>query len=277
MSASRVVVLTGASDGIGAAAARALAARGHEVVVVGRSPERTARIADEIGAASHLVDLTHLSAVRELASALAEQHPRIDVLAHNAGGVFGRRRTVTADGHETTLQVNYLAPFLLTQLLLQRLRESSATVVSTASAGHVIGRIRLDDLDSARRYHPLRAYGSAKLAQILFTRELHRRYGDELSSAAFHPGNVATNFSSEQGSALRWMFRNPLSRRVMRSPAEGADTLVHLATARPDVDFPSGEYFADRRVARGSPRSRDPEMARDLWDRSLQILERQLR
>ena len=179
MPTRKVIVITGASDGIGAAAARALSARGHRIVLVGRSREKTQRIAQELEQEFHVADFAELEQVRALAHLLLERHPRIDVLANNAGGVFGRNRQLTIDGHEVTFQVNYLAPFLLTSLLMERLIESRASVINTSSvANRAYGRIDLANLNGQKRYSPVTAYGNAKLAQILFTRELHHRYAD---------------------------------------------------------------------------------------------------
>ena len=270
----KVVVITGASDGIGAAASRALASHGHRVVVVGRSPEKTARIARELGADSHVADFADLEAVRKLAAALEAAYPRIDVLANNAGGVFGGPRTLTRDGHEITFQVNYLAPFLLTHLLLDRLTSSRATVVNTSSSGNRLGRVDLDNLDGEKRYRAVAAYSTAKLAQILFAKELDRRYGDQgLASVAFNPGNISTNFARQPGSALGWIHKVPLADRLMlRSPEEGADTLVHLAEGTPGTDFPSGGYFVNRKVARANKQADDAGLAAALWERSVALV-----
>ena len=163
---ARTVVVTGASDGIGAEAARELAAAGDHVVVVGRSPAKTAALATELGTDHLVADFSRLDDVRVLADAPLAGCPRIDVLANNAGAIFAGTRSTTTDGHESTFQVNYLAPFLLTELLHDRLVESRATVVNTSSiAGGRFGRLDLDNLESTRGYSAARAYGSSKLAQ----------------------------------------------------------------------------------------------------------------
>ncbi|MGL4340392.1 MAG: SDR family NAD(P)-dependent oxidoreductase, partial [Rhodoglobus sp.] len=167
---TRTIIITGASDGIGAAAARAISATGDTVVLVGRSREKTEAIAHELGAEFFLADYTRLDEVRELAQKLLAAYPRIDVLANNAGGIMAARE-LTVDGFEKTLQVNHLAPFLLTSLLLPRLVESHATVIATASAGNAFGRIDTNDLQNQNKYSPAKAYANAKLATILFTRE----------------------------------------------------------------------------------------------------------
>ncbi|HUN38332.1 MAG TPA: SDR family NAD(P)-dependent oxidoreductase [Trebonia sp.] len=272
MDAGKVIVITGASDGIGAAAARSLARAGHQVVLVGRSPEKTKRIAAELEADSRVADFADLSAVRLLAADLQAKYPRIDVLANNAGGVPpARTRQVTVDGHEIAFQVNYLAPFLLTNLLLDRLTESRATVISTSSVGHRMVSIDLANLDSEKRYRGVNAYNHAKLALILFTRELDRRYRSRgLTSAAFNPGNIASNFAQQPGDANAWIARSPLFRRLIgASPETGADTLSFLAQGRPGTDFPSGEYFVKRKATRASKQSYDSSLAAQLWDRSV--------
>jgi len=272
---SKVIVITGASDGIGAAAARSLAQAGHQVVVVGRSPEKTNRIAAELRADSHVADFANLGAVRELAATLHAKYPRIDVLANNAGGVpSARSRQVTVDGHEMAFQVNYLASFLLTNLLLDRLTESRATVISTSSSGNRLGRVDLANLDSEKRYRGVNAYNNAKLAQILFTRELDRRYRSQgLASVAFNPGNIASSFAQQPGDANHWVTQTPriVRRLLLSSPEKGAGTLVFLAEGTAGADFPSGEYFVKRKVARAKKQAYDASLAAQLWDRSVSM------
>ncbi len=264
----RTIIITGASDGIGAAAARKLNADGEHVVIVGRSPAKTASIAAELGLDYFVADFARLDEVRTLAGELRERYPRIDVLANNAGGIMGTRE-LTVDGHEKTIQVNHLAPFLLTTLLIDRLSESSATVINTSSAANsVFGKFDLDDLDAERSYSPNRAYGNAKLANILFTRELHHRFHDQgISTAAFHPGVVATGFAAGSTSVMRVIYRTPLKRFLM-PPEQGADTLTWLATATPGTDWISGEYYEKRVVQKANPQSYDPALAAGLWARS---------
>ncbi|MDQ6740490.1 MAG: SDR family NAD(P)-dependent oxidoreductase [Actinomycetota bacterium] len=268
----RTIIITGASDGIGAAAARALAAAGDRVVVVGRSPEKTKAIAGDIGADYFLADFARLDQVRGLAKELLAKYPRIDVLANNAGGIMGRRE-LTVDGHEKTFQVNHLAPFLLTTLLMDVLVESGARVINTSSAANsFFGRLDIDDLDAERKYGTNRAYGNAKLANILFTKELNRRYGGRgLTTAAFHPGGVATNFSAASNSPMRFAYSG-ITRRFMLTPEQGADTLVWLATARPGTDWISGEYYAKRKVAKANKQASDAGLARELWERSEEMV-----
>ncbi|HLI02507.1 MAG TPA: SDR family NAD(P)-dependent oxidoreductase [Acidimicrobiales bacterium] len=265
-----VVVVTGASEGIGAAGARALAAQGHQVVPVGRSAEKTRAIAAEVGNEGHVADFADLARVRALAAALAERYPRIDVLVNNAGLIAGNQRTVTGDGHELTWQVNHLAPFLLTVSLHDQLVAAGGRVITTSSAAGAArgARVVLDDLDAERRYNALRAYQASKLANVLFTRELARRWGPQgVSAAAFHPGMVRTRWGHAGPASVRLAVRSPL-RRTMRSPEQGADTLVWLAIADPGTEWTSGGYYHDRKPARPSPLADDVKLAGELWARS---------
>ena len=272
---SRTIIITGASDGIGAVAARQLRQNGHEVVVIGRSPEKTKTVARDIKAQWFTADFARLSDVRQLAETLDQQFPRIDVLANNAGGVFGDRAK-TVDGFEKTIQINHLAPFLLTHLLMPKLNQSRATVIATSSsAARISGRLDIDDLNQDRNYSPIRAYGTAKLANILFTKELPRRFhGAGLSAAAFHPGNVATSFGSETTSWLmKFITSNPLTRATFVTPEKGARQLVWLAETTPGRDWVSGTFYEKQRPAKKvNPQALDDVLATELWDRSVQIL-----
>jgi NAD(P)-dependent dehydrogenase (short-subunit alcohol dehydrogenase family) len=267
----RIVVVTGASDGIGAAAARMLAHQGDNVVLVGRSPARTRAVAAEIGAEYHIADFTHLDQVRGLAAELQDRYPRIDVLINNAGLIAGARRAQSTDGHELTFQVNHLAPFLLTMLLRQRLVSARGRVITTSSrAGAArVARVVVDDLDMTDGYSAARAYRASKLANVLFTRELARRWGPlGVAAAAVHPGMVRSSFGRSGSAAVRLVaFYSPL-RLVMRSPERGADTLVWLSASVPGADWQSGGYFANRKPAAANPAADDPRLARELWERS---------
>jgi NAD(P)-dependent dehydrogenase (short-subunit alcohol dehydrogenase family) len=268
---ARTIVITGASDGIGASAARTLAKAGERIVVVGRSEEKTKAVAQEINADYFVSDFADLAQVRTLASALKEKYPRIDVLANNAGGIMGKRE-LTVDGHEKTFQVNHLAPFLLTTGLMDVLTASKATVINTSSAANGFGNLDINDLDAARKYSTNRAYGTAKLANILFTAELHYRYNAAgISTAAFHPGGVATNFAAESTSPFRFVYKSFL-KRLMLTPEQGADTLVWLATTKGGRDWVSGAYYAKRALAKANKQAYDAGLARQLWDRSEEMV-----
>jgi len=266
--AAKTIVITGASDGIGTAAARKLHADGHTVVVVGRSAQKTQAIAEELGAQYYLADFADLSQVRELADRLKADYPRIDVLANNAGGIFGARDK-TVDGFEKTLQVNHLAPFLLTNLLLETLLASEAVVINTSSiAARIFAKVDLDDLNNETKYSANKAYGDAKLENILFTKELHRRFHSRgLSAVAFHPGNVATNFASDTTSLMRFAYHSPLQRLTgMITPEKGAQNLVWLAEGAPGADWVSGEYYEKQKIAKTNEQAGDAELARRLWE-----------
>lgn len=264
----RTMVITGASSGVGRAAARALAQLGANVAVVGRNPDRTRQVADEIGAKAYLADFTDLGAVRALADDLLNDLPRIHVLANNAGGTFSTR-TPTKDGFDVTFQSNHLSPFLLTTLLLPRMIETakdspegSVRIVQTSSGGNLFGRVALDDLDNHRGpwMSGFRAYCTSKLENILFTRELARRLrGTDVSAYAFHPGFVASAFGG--GSAAV-----ELGQKLFAiTPEEGAEPLVRLAAAS-GIPAPSGNYF-DRLSAPGrtTAQANDARLAAELW------------
>jgi NAD(P)-dependent dehydrogenase (short-subunit alcohol dehydrogenase family) len=274
MTNAKTIVITGASDGIGAAAARRLHADGHHVVVVGRSPRKTEAVAREIDADHFVADFTRLGEVRKLAAELDAAYPRIDVLANNAGGVFGDR-TKTVDGFEQTFQINHLAPFLLTHLLLDKLTASRATVIQTASvAARTARKLDLDDLDHDRDFDTIRVYGAAKLANILFTKELHRRYHAQgIAAVAIHPGNVATSFGSATESRLmKFIVTNPLTRALLITPEKGADQLIWLAESEPGAGWEPGGYYIKRKPGKTNPQAYDAELARGLWDRSEQLI-----
>jgi NAD(P)-dependent dehydrogenase (short-subunit alcohol dehydrogenase family) len=270
----KTIIITGASDGIGAAAARQLHKDGNHVVVVGRSPRKTQAVAREIGAGYFLADFTRLGDVRKLAADLDRTYPRIDVLANNAGGIFGDRAK-TIDGFEQTFQINHLAPFLLTSLLLDKLVQSRATVIQTSSSGaRLFGKLAIDDLDHDRDFTPQLAYGTAKLENILFTKELHRRYHAQgISAAAFHPGAVATSFAADSDSFMKRIYSSRIGRAFMTTPDKGAGQMIWLAESVPGTDWVSGTYYEKRKPARrNNPQALDADLARQLWERSEQLL-----
>lgn len=269
---TKTILITGSSDGIGAAAARALHEQGHQVVIIGRSPGKTAAVAHSIGADHFVADFARLDDVRKLADSLRVTYPRIDVLANNAGGVFGDPAR-TVDGFEKTLQVNHLAPFLLTTLLMDTLIASQATVIQTSSiGGEQVRSFDPTDLNLEKNFTPIRAYGAAKLENILFTMELHRRYHAQgLSAASFYPGNVATNFGSETTSKLmKFLATNRITRSMLISPEKGADQLAWLATTTADTQWQSGGYYVKRKPKTARCATHDNAAA--LWQESERLL-----
>jgi retinol dehydrogenase 14 len=258
-----VVVVTGASSGIGAAAATALARRGAAVVCVGRDRRRLERIAAEIGGEALPADFASLDAVRDLAAELLRRHSRIDVLVNNAG-LVSRRRQLSADGYELTFAVNHLAPFLLTNLLLERLRASApARVITTSSGAHGGGRIDFGDLQGERSWSMMRAYANSKLANILFTRGLAMRVdAAEVTANCLHPGVVRTRLGRGAGrlGGLVWSVGGAF----FRSPSKGAETIVYLATS-PEGGEVTGGYWEDSRPAGTTAAAADAELADRLW------------
>ena len=266
----KVAVVTGASAGIGLEIARGRAAQGATVALVGRNRERTEAARAAVGAdAVFLADFAKLSDVRAVAAQLAAQYPRIDILVNNAGLALWRR-TVTADGFETTFAVNHLAPFLLTNLLLPNLRAApSARIVTVASSAHKRGRLDFDNLQRERGYLVYEAYAQSKLANIVFTRELARRIvGSGVTATCCHPGVVATHLW-EVHPLLR--LAAPLLGRFMLSATQGADTPLWLATA-PDMEGQTGGYYARRTFLEPAPAARDAAAAARLWDLSARLV-----
>lgn len=243
--------------------------------MVGRSPGKTAAVADELERQGHpddhreveryTVDFARLDDVRTLAATLAGRHPRIDVLANNAGASFPRR-TSTADGFETTFQVDHLAGYLLTRLLEQPLRVARARVVTTSSFMHRLGPLpRTVTADPPRPYSGMLAYSRAKTMNSLFTRELARRWAPDVVATCYTPGAVATSFGARSGGLSGLAWKLGLS-RTFRTPAQGADTLVWLATA--DDGWRNGGFHADRGTAPAMPWATDDRRARALWQLS---------
>ena len=275
--AQRTILITGASDGIGAAAARQLAPEGHRLLLVGRSAEKTARVADEVGAEHFVADFARLEDVRRLAAEIRSAVDHLDVLANNAGGIFGRH-TLTEDGNELTLQVNHLAPFLLTHLLLDLLQAGEGTVVNTSSsAARRLSRLAtVDDLGSAASFSANRAYGDAKLANMLFTRGLQARFGPVgIDSVAFDPGNVRTNFAAESSSILRFVYRTPLSRLILISPERGGSNLTFFVDGTPGTTWLPGRFYTQTTLAterETNPRVHDDALVDAVWRRSAELV-----
>jgi NAD(P)-dependent dehydrogenase (short-subunit alcohol dehydrogenase family) len=267
----RTILITGASDGIGAATARQLASAGNRLLLVGRSADKLAAVADPLGADSFVADFERLDDVRALAGWVREHTDRLDVLANNAGGVFAKR-VVTADGNERTMQVNHYAGFLLTNLLIDLLTQSNATVVNTSSVGaHAFGKLDMNDLDYARKYKTMKAYGDSKLANILFAKTLHSRYhADGLSAVSLHPGNIASNFGKETGNGMmKLIYKSPFA-RLLSTPEDGAANLIWAINGTPDVTWQSGAYYDEHRKLprRSNPQQDDRGMADALWTES---------
>lgn len=275
--AGKTVLVTGASGGIGRATALGLAVLGAHLAITGRDRRRTEGAAVEIRAAGggqvdlFVADLSVQSEVRRLAEEVLERIARIDVLVNNVSGYWNTRQ-VTCDGLERTFAVNHLAPFLLTTLLLDRLRQDApARVVTVSSNAHRMGRIDFDDLQAVHSYSGARAYNQSKLANVLFTYELARRLqATAVTANALHPGVVRTSFGADDPGRVQRLLV-PFLRPLMKSPRRGAATSIHLASA-PDLEHTTGRYFANSKPNKSSDRSYDEAVATQLWRVSADLI-----
>jgi NAD(P)-dependent dehydrogenase (short-subunit alcohol dehydrogenase family) len=270
------VLVTGATNGIGQAAALELARMGAEVLIVGRDSQRTQSTAENIrrtvpGARvdTFLADLSSLEQVRKLASEVRGRYDRLDVLLNNAGAAFTERR-VTADGLEMTFALNHLAYFLLTHLLMPLLEAApSARIVNVGSAAANVGKIHFDDLQGERGYNGARAYCQSKLANFFFTQELARRLKNtRITTFVMDPGPVASGFGAE-AKGLAGMVLKVL-RPFLRTPEKGSRTLVYLAS-EPGLESSSGDYFIDTKKRKPPRQTQDEAVARRLWEVSEQL------
>jgi len=274
----KVVLITGGTGGIGKATAIGLATMGARVGITGRDLARTEQAAADIRAASgnsavdaFAADMASQAEVRRLAVAVLEAYPRLDVLVNNVGG-FSAHRHTTADGLEHTFALNHLAPFLLTNLLLDRLKACAPARVVTVSSGvQSTGRIEFDDLQGARNYSGQRAYSQSKLANVMFTNELARRLeGTGVTATSLHPGVVRTNFGAEDQAWLL-AFIGPVLRPLLKTPGEGAQTSIYLASS-PDVDGVTGQFFAKRKPRTANKAADDIDMTARLWEVSADLV-----
>lgn len=275
----KVVLVTGATNGIGKVTALELAKMGAAVVVAGRNSARTQAVVGEIRAASGnpnveglVADLSVMAQVRQLADEFKAQHDRLDVLVNNAGAVFSQRGE-TDDGYEMTFALNHLNYFLLTNLLLDVLKASApARIINVSSDAHRMTRgLNFDDLNRKKKYPMMgmAAYGDSKLANVLFTYELARRLqGTGVTANAVHPGAVATGFAHNTPGLLDRVMR--VMHRFSLTPEEGARTMIYLASS-PEVEGINGKYFEKMKAVQSSKASHDEEAARRLWEISEQM------
>jgi NAD(P)-dependent dehydrogenase (short-subunit alcohol dehydrogenase family) len=276
--AGKVALITGGTGGIGKATAIGLATMGARVGITGRDLARAEQAASDIRTASanpavdaFAADLTSQTEVHRLAVGILAAYPRLDVLVNNVGGFWAHRHT-TADGLERTFALNHLASFLLTNLLLDRLKASApARVVTVSSGAQSMGRIDFDDLQGARNYSGQRAYNQSKLANIMFTNELaHRLEGTGVTANSVHPGVVRTNFGAEDQA---WFFTviSRVARPLLKTPAKGAQTSIYLASS-PEVDGVSGRFFVNRMPKTPNKVAYDTKMTARLWDVSADLV-----
>jgi NAD(P)-dependent dehydrogenase (short-subunit alcohol dehydrogenase family) len=277
-----VVVITGATSGIGQVAAEKLAAIGARIVQVARDKERgqTAmarlnQVAPGIAHSIYYADLSRLSEMKRVAMEIAQAEPRIDVLMNNAGAMFGKRQ-LTEDGLERTFALNHMSYFMMTQLLRDRLIASAPSrLVNTASDAHASGTVDFDDLQSEKAYRfnvlewmryggpAFKVYARSKLMNILYTRELARKLaGTGVTANSLHPGVVSTRFGDQTGGLIG--FGIGIAKRFALTPEQGAETLVYLASS-PDVAGVTGEYFHRCRPVTPSREAQDDAKAQRLW------------
>jgi len=267
----RVCLITGANSGIGKATALELAGMGATLVIVARDKQKGENAMSEIRSDTGnnsiellLADLSSLQSVRELAQQFQAKYSKLHVLINNAG-LFNQRRHVTPDGYEATFAINYLAPFLLTNLLLDELRSSTPSrIVNVSSVGHYNGHINFDDINMEKNYGGWKAYQQSKLALVLFTRELAKKLqGTGVTVNSVHPGTVATNIWSRPMGPLGFIMAVP--KLFMTSPNKGAETVVYLASS-PDAASTSGEYWDKLKVKKSSEESYNEEVGKRLWE-----------
>ncbi len=271
--AGRTVLVTGASDGIGAETAKVLAAKGATVHVTGRSADKLRPVAEAVGTEPLIADFSRLDDVRRLAEQVGERVGSLDLLMNNAGGTFAPSKR-TSDGHEPNFQVNHLAPFLLTNLLRPQLAAAGTSlVVNTSSIANLIGKIVLGDLDyERRRAIEFQAYGTGKLMNIVFTRGITQRWsGDGIVSVAVHPGPVGSSFGRDSW-FVGLLYRSPLKGLATISVPDGAAPLIALAERGPDPEI-NGRYFS-RFTADGreNKQARDQPVIDELWERSAALV-----
>jgi len=276
MMQGKVCLITGGTNGIGKSTAHELARMGATVVIVGRNAQKTSQVVEEIRAASGnntvdslLADLSSQQDVRRLANEFKSKYSHLHVLLNNAGAVFMQRQ-LSVDGIEMTFALDHLACFLLTNLLLDKIKASApARIINVSSGAHTSGKIEFDNLQGERDYSS-RAYGNSKLATILFTMELARRLeGTGVTVNALHPGFVSTGFGKNNPGFLMKIIRAvvPL---IARSPEKGAETSIYLASS-PEVQSITGKYFVDCKVTQPAPQATDMVVARRLWDVSAEM------
>ncbi|HEY3638079.1 MAG TPA: SDR family oxidoreductase [Rhizomicrobium sp.] len=272
--ADKVVVITGATSGIGEVAADRLAAKGARIVFIARDRARGEETLKHLhaiaGGAEHkafYADLSRLSEMKRVAAEIADAEPEIDVLVNNAGALFSSRK-VTEDGLEATFALNHMSYFVLTNLLRSRLK-AGARIVSTASDAHKGARLDFSDLQSSRSYSGFGVYGRSKLCNILFTRELARKIdGSGITANCLHPGFVATRFGDQSGGMMSFAVR--AAKNFALTPEQGAETIIYLASS-PEVENVTGGYFYKCRPSTPTREAQNDADAKRLWEISAEI------
>lgn len=274
----KICLITGGTNGIGKSSAQVLARMGATIVIVGRNASKTAQVVSELRASSGnpnvdslVADLSSQREVRRLADEFKRKYQQLHVLLNNAGAAFMKRQ-LSADGIEMTFALNHLAPFLLTNLLLDTIQASApARIINVSSGAHTSGKIEFDNLQGERVYG-FGAYPNAKLATILYTVELARRLeGTGVTVNALHPGVTATGFGRNNGRIMAALV-SILAPLFMRSPATGAATSIFLASSA-SVDGITGKYFYDSQAIPAAVQAADMVVARKLWDVSAEMVQ----
>jgi NAD(P)-dependent dehydrogenase (short-subunit alcohol dehydrogenase family) len=275
----KIVMVTGATGGIGKETAKALHKMGARVVIVGRNPQKIAAVVEELKGQhpseaevkGMLADLSSLADIRKLAEDFKQKYDRLDVLVNNAGAYF-TRRIESVDGFEMTFALNHLGYFYLTDLLLDLLKASApARIINVSSGAHPMGKVNFDNLNSKGFFMGWTAYANSKLMNILFTRELAQRLeGTRVTANVLHPGFVATNFGHNGKGLWSWFVK--LSQKGAITPEQGAQTSIYLASS-PEVAGVSGAYFHNSKIVQPSTAAQDDEVARRLWEVSKKLVE----
>jgi retinol dehydrogenase 12 len=275
----KTVIVTGANTGIGLETAAELAEKGANVVVTARDTKKGAATVEEItrrhsnaNVEAMELDFSRLDDVHVFAKAFTAKHDKLHVLVNNAGLMLDHRKS-TSDGLETMFQVNHLGPFLLTNLLLDTLKASApARIVNVASTAHKGGKLDFDDLQSEKGFRGMQVYGTTKLCNILFTRELARRLeGTGVTANSLHPGTVRTGFGLDGDTKGLMRLGILIARPFFMSPAQGARTTIHVASSS-DAERHTGEYWVKRKTATPSREAQDDEAAHKLWDVSAKLV-----
>ena len=273
----KIILVTGATNGIGLVTARELAKMGAQIVIVSRNPEKCAQITEEIKRETGnsrieyiAADLSTHAGTQKVAHEFKKRHMRLDVLVNNAGAFFTSRQ-LSADGIEMTWALNHLSYFILTVLLLDTIKSSGAArIVNVSSDSHQNGKINFDDLQMSKGYTPLGAYSQSKLANVLFTYELARKLeGTKVTTNALHPGLVKTGFNRNNGMLMKFVMG--LLTPFSRNPTEGAQTSIYLASS-PEVEGVTGKYFDSCKAVPSSPISYNRATAERLWQMSLEMI-----
>ncbi|MDE1825424.1 MAG: SDR family oxidoreductase [Candidatus Micrarchaeota archaeon] len=273
----KVCVVTGATSGVGRATAMILGSTGATVILVCRDRKRGEAIKKEIirktknkNISVMFADFTYLHSIKQLAKKFKEHHQYLHILINNAG-VLHSKRILTKDGYETTFQVNYLAPFLLTNLLLRVIKKSAPSrIVNVTSDEHIRGSIDFDNLHGEKHYGGYWAYARSKLALILFTYKLAEKLvGTKVTVNCVHPGSIATNIGRNSSGIMGLYFK--VGKRFMKKPEQGAEEIVYLATSS-EAEKVTGKYFIDKTISKSSKLSYDKVVADRLWKKTIDLI-----